>query len=105
MTDRSQINIRIDSEKKKEWEKCVDELDEYRSLTHLIEKAVAAERNGGHRHNNTPTATGEIDGLKDEMADIRNLVKGLESDIEDLRQVSERAIDESQDTRETDTER
>lgn len=105
MTDRSQINIRINSEKKKEWEKHVDESDEYRSLTHFIEKAAARERSGRQVQSNSPAVDGEIDELKDEMADIRNLVKGLQSDIDNLKQLSERAIEQSHDTRETDTER
>ncbi|WP_408959545.1 hypothetical protein [Natrinema sp. 74] len=105
MADRSQINIRIDSDKKKEWEKHVDESDEYRSLTHFIEKAAAREQSGREAYSGSPTVDGEIDELKDEMGDIRNLIKGLQSDIDDLSQLSERAIEQSQDTRETDTER
>jgi len=83
----------------------VGESEEYRSLTHFIEKAAAKERSGRQVQSNSPAVDREIDELKDEMADIHTLVKGLQSDIDDLRQLSERAIEQSQDTRETDTER
>lgn len=106
MADRSQINIRVETEKKEKWKKCVDESDEYRSLTHFIETAVAKERNGGHSDRQSMSTDGEMDELKDEIADVRNAIGGLESEIEDLRQLTQRAVQQqAEDTQETDTER
>lgn len=83
---RPQINIRVDEERKKRWQKAANESPEYDGLSHLIRLAVEQElaEGGGSGSSGSGEAT-----LDDESTDLLREVKGstdrVEGGIEDVK--------------------
>jgi hypothetical protein len=71
----SQLNMRIDENRKEEWEKFIEDSPEYETVSALVRASVAREMSsGGNSGENSGTGMGR---LNDRLTDI-------ESDIEDL---------------------
>ncbi|QCS42867.1 hypothetical protein [Natrinema versiforme] len=105
MSETVQVNLRVEEERKDEWQEYVSESDDFQTLTDLIRVSVSQQMRREEGKGVSQNINVDLDPLKDEMGDIRNVVKGLSEEIDELRQVNEALIEESQQTRDSDSER
>lgn len=75
MTERSQINLRVDSELKDEWKEYIEETGEFQTLTDLIRTAVIRHING--------TNQGDV-SVDVDTDEIEQSLNRLETAVDDL---------------------
>lgn len=80
VAERTQINIKVDTEQKKSWESFLEETDQYQTVTGLIRGAVHSEMNGESKNGESPPPA-----LQNDLQDIRDRIKRVERDLAWLR--------------------
>lgn len=88
---KKQVNIRIDEDRKAEWESYLKESGEHKTLTGLIRFAVEREVNGNQERktSDSPALASDLQELKSDVERIRKDVRWLRKQREDEVDISE----------------
>lgn len=81
MSDREQVHITVNSEKKDRWTEFVDEYPEYSSLSHLIRRAVSKEISSEKSLDEGPEDTEITDSFEVEIDDLQAQLETIKEDL------------------------
>lgn len=93
MGDKKQINLRVDSSQKEEWEEYIENSGRYSSLSGLIRASVEAEITGesDNEQASSPAQSQDIESMKQDLERVRKDVSWLRKQRQDAVDISDLA--------------